>query len=122
MGEFPAGKWIVILSLYFFVFFIIVNYTISASNHYGLSTSARFNDPGFGSESINISTPNTASASDNADVSNIKASVAVITGINAGDVDIGLPTWVIYIFSFIFFWLPFAMMLIALYFILPFFH
>jgi len=122
MGEFQAGKWITVLLLYFFVLFIIINYAIATSNHFGLDTSARFNDPGFGSESINISTPNSASAADTADMSSIKSSLAVITGINAANVSIGIPTAFIYIFSFLFFWIEFFMLLFATYMALPFFH
>ena len=122
MGEFQAGKWIMLLLLYFFTLFVIVNYTVEASNDYGIDTTARFADPGFGRESVNISTPNTASLTDTADMSGIKTSLAVITGINAGNVSIGIPTGFIYMFSFLFFWIEFIMLLWSIYMALPFFH
>ena len=122
MGDFAAGKWITLLLLYFFTLFVIVNYAVTASMEYGIETDAHFADPGFGSEDINISTPNTASAADTASMSSVKTSLSVITGINAGNVGIGLPAAFIYIFSFLFFWIEFFMLLWALYMAIPFFH
>ena len=122
MGEFQAGKWIILLLLYFFTLFIIVNYTVQASNDYGIDTDARFADPGFGSKNINLSTPDSASAADTASMTGIKTSLAVITGINAEDVSIGIPTGYIYIFAFLFFWIEFIMLLWSLYMALSFFH
>ena len=122
MGEFQAGKWIILLLLYFFTLFIIVNYTVQASNNYGIDIDARFADPGFGSKNINLSTPDSASAADTASMTGIKTSLAVITGINAEDVSIGIPTGYIYIFAFLFFWIEFIMLLWSLYMAIPFFH
>lgn len=122
MGEFKAGQWIVVLLVYFFLLFLIISQVVSAALHYDVETTAQFNDPGFGSEDINISNPDTASAADTASMSGITASISVITGINAANVKIGIPVGYIYIFSFLFFWLEFVMLLIALFFMLPFFH
>jgi len=122
LGEFQAGKWITILLLYFFGLFVVINYVIAASIDYGITTDARFADPGFGSEDVNLSTPDTATLTDTASMTSVKTSLAVITGISASDVSIGLPAAFIYIFSFLFFWIEFFMLLWSIYMAIPFFH
>jgi hypothetical protein len=48
MGEFSAGRWIVGLSLYFFIIFLTVFSAIGMANDYGLDrTGIATNDPGF---------------------------------------------------------------------------
>ena len=189
MGEFKSGTWILGLLIYFFLIFIAVNQTVIASNHYGISTTARFNDPGFSSQEVfgtggicsgtiteyckdtngvtndtcilifgciwddtrdlcisghnfqcreatNFSfcslldcvwtasedLPDQASMEDTGSISNIKTTLSIITGISAGNVNIGIPSAFIYIFSFLFFWIEFFMLMWALYMALPFFH
>jgi len=189
LGEFKSGTWILGLLIYFFLIFIAVNQTVIASNHYGISTTARFSDPGFSSQEVfgtggicsgtiteyckdtngvtndtctqifgciwddtrnlcisghnfqcreatNFSfcslldcvwtstedLPDQASIEDTGSISNIKATLSIITGISAGNVNIGIPPAYIYIFAFLFFWIEFFMLLWALYMALPFFH
>jgi len=67
--------------------------------------------------------PDQASNTDTGSISNIKATLSIITGIGAGNIDIGVPPAYIYIFSFLFFWLEGLFILLwALYMALPFFH
>lgn len=48
MGEFSAGRWIVGLSLYFFILFVVVFSAIGMADEYGLDkTDLSVNDPGF---------------------------------------------------------------------------
>ena len=192
MGDFNAGRWVVILLLYFFAFFIVVNYFVQASIDYGVNNDeVQFADPGFGQSVTNIlnqcigssssaaigfcaltlaadnvsceslpscdwnattevcngfsatlctslsdettcrlarctwntiDVPTQASIADKVSVSSIRTTVSFITGINAAQVKIGLPVAFIYIFSFIFFWIPFIMLAISFWFILPFLH
>jgi len=46
-----------------------------------------------------------------------RATIAIMTGFG---VDIGLPVWVNFIYSFLFFWVPFVMLLWSLYVAIPF--
>lgn len=48
MGEFRAGLWITGITLYFFVFFLIVFTSINTGNFYDVDTSdVNYHDPGF---------------------------------------------------------------------------
>ena len=38
MGQFQSGKWLLLLSIYFFAMFLIVTYTINAAESLGLQT------------------------------------------------------------------------------------
>ena len=122
MGKFQSGVWIIGLLIYFISLFIIISSVVIAANEYGISTAASFADPGFGSYSGNMSTPDTASAADTADMSGIKTTLSIITGIGASDIILGVPAAFVYIFSFLFFWLEFVMLIWALYMSIPFFH
>jgi len=69
-----------------------------------------------------LDVPTQASLADKSSVSSIRQTVNFITGINAAEVRIGVPNAFIYIFSFIFFWIPFIMLAFSFWFILPFLH
>lgn len=57
-----------------------------------------------------------------ASMSVVKTTFSLMTGIGAEDVNIGIPTGFTYVFAFVFFWIPFVVMLWALYMALPFLH
>lgn len=61
----------------------------------------------------------TISPSSSFDWSVVKNTMLVMTGFNAS---IGIPASIAFIFGFIFFWIPFFMLLWALYMALPFLH
>lgn len=123
MGKFKAGTWIIILFIYFFTLFIAVNQIVSASNHYNIETdNIRYADPGFENFNSDFDIPDNASSSDTGSISDLKATVSVITGIGASQINIGVPSAFIYIFSILFFWIEFIMILWALYMAIPFFH
>ena len=69
-----------------------------------------------------LDVPTQASLGDRASVSSIRTTINFITGIDAAQVKIGLDNRFIYIFSFIFFWIPFIMLALAFWYLLPFFH
>jgi len=190
MGEFKAGNWILGLLIYYFLLFIVVSQVVIASAYYGVSTTARFDDPGFSSQTVfgtlgtcsgttttacslsransndtchqltgcewnegvdlclgthsfscatapnstvcrllngcilteTQNVPDQTNLADTGSISNIKATLSIITGIGAGQIIIGIPAAFVYIFSFLFFWIEFFMLLWALYMALPFFH
>lgn len=190
MGEFKAGNWILGLLIYFFLVFIAVSQVVIASGQYGITTTARFDDPGFhsatpfgtdgvcsgtttlacsltransndtceqitgcewnpsvslclGTHSFSCTTapnatvcrllngclftdtediPDQTNLADTGSISNIKTTLSIITGIGASEIRIGIPPAFVYIFSFLFFWIEFFMLLWALYMALPFFH
>jgi len=135
LGSFQSGKWIIFLSLYFIVFFLTVfsiTNVLSDMDGENLAGDLRFEDPGFqtvskgntddyeyngsiGTDSIDYTKPTKA-------YSAFKTTIPVITGIQSGNVKIGMPPAFRWIFSFIFFWIPLFMMLWAIYMAIPFFH
>lgn len=122
MGQFQAGVWLVMLCIYFIGLFLVVNSIVNAGNDYGLSIDAGFADPGFENYGANITTPDSASAGDTASMSGIKTTFAIITGIGAGSINLGVPTGVVWLFSLLFFWIEFIMIIWAVYMAIPFFH
>lgn len=119
MGEFNAGKWIIGLSIYFFLFFLIVTSVISGLDEVGEDRDDLYvTDPGFILDG-NQTVPGTVTNTDTVSWDNIRDSIGVMTGFNA---QIGLPGTYQFIFSFIFFWIPLMMLLWALYMALPFLH
>ena len=120
MGQFPAGRWFVGLLLYFFIFFIIVNYVGTAAAEYGID-GVEFDDPGF-SDLVNTSVNTSAAAADTGSWSSFWDTISFMTGIGAEDVEIGLPGAYQYIFSFLFFWIELVMLIWAGWMALPFFH
>ena len=204
MGEFKSGKWIVILSLYFFMYFIIVFSLVQGAQSVGNDLNINYQDPGFqtladpfetggyctgnpeslacsgltevvdnvtceyifGCNWVNatstcIGTPadpdtlfpigfctpsynytycslvgctwtnydsNVDIATYNSDskisMSPVTKTIAVMTGYD-GENEAGflnIPEAFVMIFSFMFFWLPFVMLLLAIYFAIPFAH
>ena len=121
MVSFDSGRWIVLLGVYFFSFFLIVFGIINANAEIGFTDSdisvdntfiahtASFNDTG-------------ESLADNPEggFSQVTSSLAVMTGINAESVDIGFPSWAQFIFSFFLFWIPLVMLVWAIYTAIPF--
>ena len=123
MGDFNSGPWIIGLILYFFILFVVINQVVSAANYYGIDADGiKFNDPGFENYNANMSTPDSASASDTASMSGIKDTLSIITGIGASQINIGIPAGFVYIFSILFFWIEFIMLIWAIYMAIPFFH
>ena len=47
MGEFQSGKWVIGLSIYFFIFFLILYSTINAAAEIGVDHDLSVSDPGF---------------------------------------------------------------------------
>jgi len=125
MGDFQAGKWIVGLLLYYFLLFTIVSFTVQANNDYGNNVALTYNDPGFSHVQgyTDLTGDNeTINADTDYDSGTIKETLSFITGINASSVNFGIPTWLIYIFSFMFFWIEAFMLGFSIYMILPFLH
>lgn len=194
MGEFKAGTWVTLLSLYFFGFFLVIFSFTNAAMLYedtdisGISVT----DPGFQtlgnapedqgdactgtphfactqlfglSETTNDSAcngvsgclfvgstctgviqetcapitnqsfcqhvgctftsfttntgPSSVAISDSVDWSSVKNTIGIMTGFNA---TLGAPALFAFIFSFLFFWIPFFMLAWAIYMGLPFVH
>jgi len=125
MGDFQAGKWIIGLLMYYFFLFTIVSFVVTASNDYDINNDLSYNDPGFGVVDgyVDLTGDNsTISADSDYDSSTIKQTLSFVTGINASSVNFGVPTWIIYIFSFMFFWIEAFMLGFSIYMILPFMH
>jgi hypothetical protein len=122
MGQFQAGVWLVMLCIYFFSLFLLINSVVNAGADYGLIIDAGFSDPGFENYGANMSTPDSASAGDTASMSGIKATFSIITGIGAGSINLGVPTAFVWMFSIMFFWIEFIMLIWAIYMAIPFFH
>lgn len=128
MGSFSSGRWIVGLFIYFFLFFTV---TYSVINEVD-DTDISFKDPGFGSQVQNESTSDEIDFSGNSSgidysqtestYSGWKATIAVITGINSANVQLGVPSEWQFVFSFFLFWLPFLMLIWSIYMAIPFFH
>ena len=129
MGEFEAGKWIISLTLYFFLFFLIVFSVIEGS--VDDVDDVVFSNPGF----AGVSTPENVDSSfssvndsgidyGDTDVSysTFTSTLAVITGINSAKVKIGMPATFRWIFSFILFWIPFIIFVWSIYMALPIIH
>jgi len=122
MGKFESGHWIIGLSLYFFMFFIVVNAAISLLDYYNVENNLRFDDTGFGSEGQIYDGNTSVSPDDSYSFDTFLDSISIITGVGAGNVEIGVPAEYKYIFSFIFFWLPFLALSWAIYMALPWVH
>ena len=128
MGEFSAGKWIIGLFIYFFVFYIITLSIVNTVDDSGV----HFADPGFGSSIQNETAIDDMTFGGNEtgiDYSNTevsytgwKATLSIMTGINSNNISIGVPAQWQFIFSFFLFWLPFMMLIWAIYMAIPFFH
>lgn len=190
MGEFNAGKWIIGLCVYFFVFFVVVMGVINGLTSMGESTGGlSVNDPGFETASNQFTNlgngctglpsgptcdfivgatpdvcalvpgcsynatyevcqgdhnvtacgsvaddaacvvlgctlvtgtfPSQTSNSDDFDWSTIRDSLGLMTGFSA---NVALPGGFQFMFSFVFFYLPFFALLWAVYMALPFIH
>lgn len=205
MGQFESGKWIVAISLYFFVLFLCVYCIVSAANEEGIDTGTLyFNDPGFVStgndpssvtgtcQGTNIPQCSNTFASDasceqipgctwmnstmvcygwhgiscsdiesNASLipvnftkqefcqmlrctyldatglevpivtvdpneqysmGSVSQTIAVITGIGYNSANLGMPASWAFVGQFLIFWIPFFMLLWAIYMALPFVH
>jgi len=130
MGDFNSGVWIILLSVYFLVFYLIVSSAISGLNAMEIDNTLRFDDPGFNKVTapgtdgytFNGSTTTLDYTRPTSSYSTFKASLSVMTGINSGNVNIGMPSAFRYIISFLFFWIPFFMLIWAVYMAIPFFH
>jgi hypothetical protein len=123
MGQIESGKWVVALCIYFFVLFVVV---WGCNNFPSSSSTAKFSDPGFGSttqgNTIFGNVNSTTVSSSSPGYSDFYATLKVITGINQGSIDLGVPTLWAWIFRFLFVYIPLTLLLIALYFAMPFLH
>ena len=75
-----------------------------------------------GDNSTTSSTVTLSSEQGETGISAIKESLSFITGIGVDDVGIGFPDGAQWIFSFIMFWIPALILIIAVYMLLPFLH
>lgn len=124
MGEYKSGPPIFLLSLYFMVFFILVLSMKSASAEHGTAdmSGLRLDDPGFQAMNPeNGSIADSVSASDNFNWKNIKDTFSFMLGFGIGS-DLGVPSFIAWAFSFVFFYLPFMILLFSIYMALPFMH
>ena len=125
MGDFQAGHWIIFLLLYFFFFFLGVFSFLNAANSIGTDTSGiRLDDPGFVNASGQFGTPTnttTTNLLDDFSWGNVKATFNFMIGFGQG-ATLGIPAVANWIFSFIFFYIPFMMLVWAIYMGLPFLH
>lgn len=126
MGSFSSGTWAILLIVYFLGFFL-VTYSIVNGMPDADTSGIQFSDPGFGSTPAADFTVAGQTAADSfgtesPGMSSIMTSLKIMTGINAGSVSIGIPTGWKWLFSFLFFWIPFFALLWAIYMAIPFFH
>ena len=187
MGEFKSGLWIAGLSIYFFLFFLIVTSVISGSAEMGIDPGdiSTTGDPGFESDDNQFSginsecsgsittycihtnaddndscsvltgcswsgtfcvgthaytceaitnqsycslldctwtgsrAPTSIDPNEEYDWSTMRDTIGIMTGFRA---DIGIPSWANWIFSFLFFWIPFLLLVWSIYMALPFLH
>lgn len=129
MGQFSAGRWIVGLSIYFAVFYLICFSIAGAVNATsGENAGVTFNDPGFGSNppTGTINNPGNVTSIDydtsGDSYSSGVSAWGIMTGINAENTSVGnLGGWS-WVFSIFFFWIPGIMYLWCIYMALPFLH
>ena len=128
MGEFESGRWLIGLSIYFFIFFLLVGATIQIGNEYDTvdtggvyQTGITFDENGTYAAAGGISDINGTDAG-KVDVGVIVSSLSFASGVGTEQIGIGLPPAWQFLFSFIFFWIPAMMFLFAVYMALPFLH
>jgi hypothetical protein len=127
MGDFNSGKWIVGLLMYFTVMFLVVYCVKAGMPDSTTAQNMQYSDPGYGStiqlnktiggvsstDSVGTSTPG---------MSNIMGTLSILTGIGSGSYSIGIPAMWAWLFSFIFFYIPFFMLLWSIYMAIPIIH
>ncbi len=134
MGKFQSGIWLIGLMIYFFLLFTIIYTVVEAGKIYeegvDYSTvdykSVSADDVGFqniepqpvGNETFKRKWYAISSAS----ISPVLSTLSIITGIGSGHVYVGMPVTFKYIFSFFFFWIPYVILIWAIYMALPFAH
>lgn len=127
MGKFESGVWIIGLLAYFFLLFIIMSNVILAADEYGLSKEdvyvlgdnpfASTDDPDAqGYTGINFT------QSQGYSIDTVYDTLGVLSGFGAGKVGLGVPVGYVWIFSFIFFYIPLFMLLWSIYMALPVLH
>jgi len=129
MGEFNSGIWIVGISIYLFGLFLVVHSILNVANEYELDRDGVYaSDPGFLSSKSNPENTGdsyrniTISTSTSQNLGSIFDTLGFITGFGATSIGLGIPSGYIWIFSFLFFWIPFFMLAWAIYMALPFIH
>lgn len=129
MGQFESGKWIIGISIYLFFMFLLVFSSINTASHYDLNaTGLQADDPGFLSDSTNPENSGaeyrnvTLDSSTTGNLNTIFDTLGFITGFGATNIDLGVPSGYVWIFSFLFFWIPFFMLAWSIYMALPFAH
>jgi len=129
MGKFDAGRWIIVLGIYFFSLFLVTTAVINSQSYLGYDASdLNVKDTGFltsatdpdgrGLNYRNVTFTDTSSANMNS----IFDSIGFLTGFGADTVSYGIPSGWVWVFSIILFWIPMFMLLWAIYMALPFLH
>lgn len=126
MGEFSSGKWVVLITLYFIFMFVVVFgfQTISGGVSVSGDTQAVFYsgdyDNASGMETVNTSVG--VFDSTTSGWSNFFAAISFLSGISADDYDFGISSSYLWLVRLIFFYIPFIMLIISVYFAIPFLH
>lgn len=127
MGEFKAGQWIIMLLVYFTLLFIIVYCVRLGFTESESAQQLVYDDPGYGAASaatnqIGSQDPAGSVSTGSPGMSNIVAALSVMTAVNSDNVHIGIPAAWHWLFSFFLFYIPFTMLLWAIYMALPILH
>lgn len=126
MGQFESGHWIVVLLLYFTIFFVVTYCVVAGMTENSANAGVTYSDPGYGSTPLNDHTIGNVSQADistsGAGMGDVLTSISVITSIGSGSYQLGMPSSWSWLFSFLFFYIPFFMLLWAIYMALPIIH
>ncbi len=123
MGQFDAGKWAVGILVYYLLVFVVMFFVIGSIQALGGSASGvAFNDPGFGSTPNSSALPSSINSSGTVSMSVVTSTFSVITGIGSSSIQTGIPSAYEWLFRAIFIYIPLVMLLVAIYFMLPFIH
>jgi len=126
MGEFNAGVWIVSLSLYFVILFLIVNASLNMALEYGIDDddisaedTGFFSADGTGAGSYQNVTIDSGST---ANMNTFFESIKFLTGLGGTSIQLGEPSQFSWIFRFILFYIPLLMLIWSVYMALPIIH
>ena len=128
MGQFNSGYWIIGLSIYYFVFFLLLASVIQVGYEYDTvdtsgvyQTGIEFDATEQKGSLTNLSDVS-ADSSGNVNVKTLIKTLSFASGIGTSELGIGFPAGFQFIFSFVFFWIPATMLLFAIYMALPVIH
>ena len=126
MGQFESGNWIVILLIYFTIFFVVTYCVVAGMTENSANSGVSYSDPGYGSVPTNdhaIGMVNQSSVSTSSPgMSDVLTTLSVITNVGSGSYQLGIDSAWTWLFSFLFFYIPFFMLLWAIYMALPIIH